>query len=323
MESIQGQFSRSKQPAISNSCIISAHDLQLRSQELLSYALSNNTCKLYDTAVNAFHLFCRVYQSLPVWPPSQSDLVNFVSYLSLQKFSANTIKTYVAGISYHCKLHGFPDRTQDFLLKKVLLGLSRSNPHHDTRKPITLQILTTIVQTLPSICHSYYESTLFTTIFVTAFFGFFRMGELVQNTKQDVGHAIQVQNVSYSPLDNTIKIVLHHSKTDQAGRGAAIQLKSTHKIVCPVSCIRLYLQLRPKCRGSLFCHISGSPVTRYQVVSVFNMLLEKLGLDTKLYKTHSFRIGAASNAWASGASQQSIAIEGRWKSSCLLNYIRQ
>lgn len=149
------------------------------------------------------------------------------------------------------------------------------------------------------------------------------MGELVQNTKQDVGHAIQVQNVSYSPLDNTIKIVLHHSKTDQAGRGAAIQLKSTHKIVCPVSCIRLYLQLRPKCRGSLFCHISGSPVTRYRVVSVFNMLLEKLGLDTKLYKTHSFRIGAASNAWASGASQQSIAIEGRWKSSCLLNYIRQ
>lgn len=98
---------------------------------------------------------------------------------------------------------------------------------------------------------------------------------------------------------------------------------SLHKIVCPVSCIRLYLQLRPKCRGSLFCHISGSPVTRYQVVSVFNMLLEKLGLDTKLYKTHSFRIGAASNAWASGASQQSIAIEGRWKSACLLNYLRQ
>nr|XP_034335988.1 uncharacterized protein LOC117692391 isoform X1 [Crassostrea gigas] len=216
MESIQGQFSRSKQSAISNSCIISAHDLQLRSQEILSYALSNNTCKLYDTAVNAFHLFCQVYQSRPVLPPSQSDLVNFVSYLSLQKFSANAIKTYIAGISNHCKLHGFPDRTQDFLLKKVLLGLSRSNPHHDTRKPITLQILTTTVQTLPSICHSYYESTLFTTIFVTAFFGFFRMGELVQNTKQDVGHAIQVQNVSYSPLDNTIKIVLHHSKTDQA-----------------------------------------------------------------------------------------------------------
>lgn len=77
------------------------------------------------------------------------------------------------------------------------------------------------------------------------------MGELVQNTKQDVRHAIQVQNVSCSPLDNNIKNV-HHSKTDQAGRAAAIQLKSTHKTVCPVSCFRLYLQLRPKCRGHCF-----------------------------------------------------------------------
>lgn len=46
--------------------IISARDLQLRSQVLLSYALSNNTSKLYDTSVNAFHLFCQVYHSRPV-----------------------------------------------------------------------------------------------------------------------------------------------------------------------------------------------------------------------------------------------------------------
>lgn len=59
---------------------------------------------------------------------------------------------------------------------------------------------------------------------------------------------------------------------------------------------------------SLF-YLSGSHVTRYQVVSVFNVLLVKLGLDTKLYKTHSFRIGAASIASASEASQQSIANE--------------
>lgn len=45
------------------------------------------------------------------------------------------------------------------------------------------------------------------------------MCELVQNTKQDVGHAIQVQNVSYSILNNTVKIVLEHSKFDQADRG--------------------------------------------------------------------------------------------------------
>lgn len=51
----------------------------------------------------------------------------------------------------------------------------------------------------------------FDNYFFTAFLEFFRMCELVQNTKQDVGHAIQVQNVSYSILNNTVKIVLQHS----------------------------------------------------------------------------------------------------------------
>lgn len=53
--------------------------------------------------------------------------------------------------------------------------------------------------------------------------------------------------------------------------------KSIHKLVCHVSFIRLYLQFRTKCRGSLFNRLSENPVTRYQVVLVFNMLIEKLG----------------------------------------------
>lgn len=267
-------------------------------------------------------MFCSSYLPKQVWPPSPATLVDFVSYLSLTKLSPNTVKSYIAGISYYNKLHGFPDTTQSFLLKKVLLGFSRSNLHNDGRKPITFDILIGMVQALPKICQSYYESTLFSTIFVTAFFGFFRMGELVQNSKHDAGHAIQVQNVLYSPHDNTVRILLQHSKTDQEGKGVVIHLKPTHRTICPVSFIRLYLELRPNRRGSFFCHLSGSPVTRYQVVSVFNMSIHELGLDSRAYKTHSFRIGAASNAWASGASEQYIATEGRWKSQCLRNYIR-
>lgn len=48
------------------------------------------------------------------------------------------------------------------------------------------------------------------------------MDELVQNTKLGVGHAIHVQNVSYSPLNNAIQMVPQHSKTGQAKRKAAI-----------------------------------------------------------------------------------------------------
>lgn len=79
-----------------------------------------------------------------------------------------------------------------------------------------------MVQTPLSTCNLYYESTVFSTIFRTAFFRFFRMDELVQNTKLGMGNAIHVQNVSYSPLNNAIQMVLQHSKTGQANREAAI-----------------------------------------------------------------------------------------------------
>ena len=52
------------------------------------------------------------------------------------------------------------------------------------------------------------------------------------------------------------------------------------------------------------------------------MSIQKLGLDSSEYKTHSFRIGAASNAWASGVSEHTIATQGRWKCKCLHNHIR-
>jgi hypothetical protein len=175
------------------------------------------------------------------------------------------VKSYIAGISYYNKIHGFTDTTQSFILKKVLLGFSRSNMHHSARKPITLDILSAMIQTLPTICKSHYEASLFSTIFTTAFFGFFRMGELVQDSKLSIGHAIQTQNVAYLPHNNTVQIFLQHSKTDQQGKGVAVQLTPSHKPICPVSAIRLYAQLRPNTKGSFFLPPVRKP--RYQIPS--------------------------------------------------------
>lgn len=80
--------------------------------------------------------------------------------------------------------------------------------------------------------------------------------------------------------------------------------------ICPIQHLNKYATLRPNSPGAFFIHLSGYPVTRYQAESVFNKAIRMLGLDTKMYKTHSFRIGAASNAWASGMSQMDIA--GNW-----------
>lgn len=146
---------------------------------------------------------------------------------------------------------------------------------------------------------------------------------MVQNSITDIGHAVQLQDITFGTDNKSVNINLKHSKTDQEGRGAVVDIKSVDKHLCPVLSLRKFLRLRPKAMGSLFCHVNGAPVTRYQTASVFNQSLVRLGLDTQIYKLHSFRIGAATHAWSTGKGKEQIAQDGRWTSNCLFRYIRK
>ena len=277
--------------------------------------------KLYNVGLHKFNTFRSTFKHNIIWPPTTQQLVQFIAYLSLHQYSATTVKSYLAGISFYCKMSSTPDTTQSFVVKKSLMGYSRFMVPVDKRKPITLDILHKLLNTLPLVCSLPYEVNLFSAVFTTAFFGYFRMGELVQNSCRELGHAIQVQDVRITSA-NSVQILLKHSKTDQMGKGVIINLFSTSRDICPVKSLKSYIGVRPCVPGSFFCHAGGAPVTRYQVSSVFSMLITKLGLQTRDYKTHSFRIGAATEAWFQGKDIDQIAEAGRWKSKCLYRYIR-
>jgi hypothetical protein len=96
------------------------------------------------------------------------------------------------------------------------------------------------------------------------------MGELMQDSKLSIGHAIQTQNVAYLQHNNTVQIILQHSKTDQQGKRLAVQLTPSHKPICPVSAIRLYAQLRPNTRRSFFATSQEAPLpdTKWHLCSI-------------------------------------------------------
>ena len=62
-----------------------------------------------------------------------------------------------------------PDTTQSFVVKKSLMGYSRFMVPVDKRKPITLDILHKLLNTLPLVCSLPYEVNLFSAVFTTAF----------------------------------------------------------------------------------------------------------------------------------------------------------
>ena len=67
---------------------------------------------------------------------------------------------------------------------------------------------------------------------------------------------------------------------------------------------------------------NSTPITRPYFAQCLCQALSFSGLDTKLYKSHSFQIGAASWAAAKGMSDAQIRTFGRWKLNTFLRYIR-
>ena len=67
---------------------------------------------------------------------------------------------------------------------------------------------------------------------------------------------------------------------------------------------------------------NGTAVSHNFVVRNLSSVLNFLGLNSNLYKGHSFRIGAATHAASLGWSESQIRRLGRWNSNAMERYIR-
>ena len=118
-----------------------------------------------------------------------------------------------------------------------------------------------------------------------------------------------------------IKLCIRRSKTQQAPTYLRIPCETESELCC-VTSLQSYLELRPKTAEYLFCHANGLPLTRGQFTSVLARVLRSVGLGGFCYKSHSFRIGRATDLAAKGVPEESIQKMGRWSSKAYKNYIR-
>ena len=315
MDKVPEKLPRCRRKIHTDPMQISATSIDNRIEQILNASMSANTAKSYSSALDIFKNF-RVQQCRQAtWPPNVNEIMDFIAYLSITGCAPSTIKSYISAISYYCKINNLYDATQQFVVRKMLAGVSRLDVRKDLRMPITYAILCKIVNSLPMVCSSYFEISLFVAIFTIAFYGFMRVGELVANCKMDHGHALLVSNIRYVGSNNTLEIRIAHSKTDQMGTGTIIALPAVNASVCPVKAFQSYNQIIPHFQGLYFRHVDFSVVTRYQFSSVLATSLKVAGIDNKLYKSHSFRIGAASSMAMLGMQGENVAKYGRWQSN--------
>ena len=175
-------------------------------------------------------------------PLSVNSVALLIAHLPTKRLAPAAISTYISAISYEHKLKGYADPTKAFLILKLLSAIkSRSRP--DIRLPITLPVLRLLVDALTQTSSSFYHRTLFTAMFLTAFYGFLRIGEITCKTTSSGRSVLHAQHQDLSFLLHkgeviAAKLTLTNFKHNRSGRPFYIHiLRQPGSEYCPVQAL--------------------------------------------------------------------------------------
>jgi len=163
-------------------------------------------------------------------------------------------------------------------------------------------------------------------MFLLAFHAFLRVGEITST--ENSTSVLQFASIQFGQISENkpqdLTLTLSNFKHHQGKPPVNLHLAATqdNKDLCPISAMWEYCKMRGKANGPLFMFQDNTPISRHMFSNQLQISLTFLGYDTKFYKSHSFRIGAATWAKSRGVSDDQIQLCGRWKSDAYKKYIR-
>ena len=205
---------------------------------------------MYARAWELFQEFS-VSQGFSTATPSKHQLIEFVSYLSLNSFAATTIQLYLSGVMYNLKMRGLNPFTSSFILSMVVKAATSRFKTPDIRLPISLRLLHEFWHILPSVLHDNFLVLMYRSLLTFTFHGLFRPGELTYSP-----HSIKAENVYF--VKGHLHVYLVSSKAHR-GPGQQRVIIQPQPTICPVQDLVNYLHVRPKFPGALYCKQSGVP----------------------------------------------------------------
>ena len=296
-------------------------------RRLLEASLSATSLSTYSRPWEILRQFKteRLPASTSIFPLSSDNLALFLAFLAEKNYAGSTVTTYISALSFPHRLAGWPDPTKSEMVKLALRGYSKLYPSQDPTLPITLPILERIITACDDVLSVSYQRKLIKAMYAFAFFAALRVGVITGGTGQHAKNVITIDQFFFlrDELNNivAVKLVLKYYKHSDPTKPVELIMYREHPI-CPVSLMLDYVTLRGSAPGPLFCWADGAVISRSYFTRSLKDVLQYFNLDEDRYKTHSFRIGAASWAAAKGMSDSQIRVFGRWNSNAFLRYIR-
>ena len=273
-----------------------------------------------------FEHFCRSKLGLSnIFPSNVSIIAQFIAFLYSEQYSPSSILSYISAISFKHKASSMQDPTDSFFIRKILKGTRNLSSKPDSRLPITSNILNKLIASIPIVINPHFNQILLRAMFLLMYHAFLRVGEVTIRSNDCIPKVIKrsqikfiQQHDNFSSLELTITDYKHSDLTPKT----LLISSQYNRSFCPLHALHEYLHISRHINGPLFQFPDGSPVSRGFFTKCLKSILEFNKFDPKVYQTHSFRIGAASDAATRGVPMITIQHMGRWKSNAVKNYIR-
>lgn len=167
---------------------------------------------------------------------------------------------------------------------------------------------------------------LYRAVFLTAYYGMFRIGEIAQGP-----HSIKQQDVKQSSNKTKYLIVLRSSKTHgkadfphTVNIPQVVDVEETNPLFDPYIALNEYRARRPTTEQAMnfFVFQDGTPLKCSTLRRMLYRILKAANFSSEIFDFHSWRVGRASDLLHSGVPFHLVKKWGNWKSDSILKYFK-
>ena len=274
------------------------------------------TIRAYFADFAAFIAFCDVNNQSAL-PANAVITADFIRHISASGRSSASTRRAVVAISAVHLLNRFTDPTKDpevrIAMKRMHRTLGRSaNQAYGIRHDLLNLLLANVEDSIRGLRDGALLQLAYDTLC--------RRSELVTLRMDDVVVAHHGDGMRYS-------ILLRKSKVDQEARGRNLPLRAQ-----TILAIEQWTNAAKLSEGPILQSIDrgkniGSTLGSGQINRIYKRIARQAKLDPELIARisgHSFRVGAAQDLLASGASMPAIMQRGGWsKADTVMRYLEQ
>ena len=271
-------------------------------------------------------------------PPLESEISYFTTYLIEKKISKPSIQSYLSGLRFVVLSRGAQSHTpMPALATQLMSGVANMNKNamlealKCRRRPITLNILILLRSSIaahPS--WTPYEKSLRWSTMMLAYWGSFRMGELLSQEKQKFNPSTSLLPSDLQFKEDCLAVWIRSPKIwTQGGDIVEVWRVLENEDMDPVLAVSRFLQFRNETFGDLndkpvFIHQDGSLYTKSELNKDLKDLLAQFpalsGSGRESWSGHSFRAGLATLLTSLGFSEEQVKKWGRWHSAAYMLY---